>query len=558
MLDGSRLPSMNSTEGPLLAALALLALYVVVDKRVKSQKDDLGLLPRARGGHWFWGHEKEAWETPNFGFHTRNFEEKGQVYRMKGALFHPDILVLADPGAIAHVFTKRCYAYSKGIVMRALGERITGRSLFWVEGDEHKRQHQMLAPIFTHENVKHMSDEINVASNKLIVSLGDHIRDSSDVKSNQGDADLAEINILKWTWKVSLDVIGSVGFGYDFRHGEDPDGRAIHESWAAMAVLGMTFPGFVAPLVLRACPWIADLPVKSIQAQGEIKTTIHRLGRKVIADRKKLEDGEELNKKDLLSTLIRLNGDQPLELLLDQICVFSTAGNETVSEAVNYTLYYLAHHKSAQDRLRQELRDHSAEPTYEDFQLRLPYLDAVCKEALRLCPPLSHVERIATEDDIIPLRFPITNPRTGEPMTSFRIRKGQTFLVHSMPISRQKSIWGDDADDFKPHRWLPSGSVHQDDGPVSPLPPQSSLPQGWGGTLAFSEGPRKCIGERFGLFEYKVILSKLINAFEFLPSATAPSGGKIEIFHSTMSEPFIVGRLDLGAQIPLRIRFAAE
>ncbi len=52
-------------------------------------------------------------------------------------------------------------------------------------------------------------------------------------------------------------------------------------------------------------------------------------------------------------------------------------------------------------------------------------------------------------------------------------------------ISRETSSWAD-GQVFRPERWL------------EPLPPVSNLPSGWSNLLAFSDGPRSCVGYRLG------------------------------------------------------------
>lgn len=71
----------------------------------------------------------------------------------------------------------------------------------------------------------------------------------------------------------------------------------------------------------------------------------------------------------------------------------------------------------------------NAQPTYDDFLNRLPILDAVTKEAMRIHPAVSNTERIAMRDDILPLRTPVRDPRTGELVNSVVIKKGQVSAL---------------------------------------------------------------------------------------------------------------------------------
>jgi len=69
---------------------------------------------------------------------------------------------------------------------------------------------------------------------------------------------------------------------------------------------------------------------------------------------------------------------------------FLFAGHETTSVAVTWTLYYLSKNQEIQDKLRKEIvkefPDKNFVPTFEQIN-SLEYLNAVCKEILRVVPP---------------------------------------------------------------------------------------------------------------------------------------------------------------------------
>lgn len=58
--------------------------------------------------------------------------------------------------------------------------------------------------------------------------------------------------------------------------------------------------------------------------------------------------------------------------------------------------------------------------------------------------------------------------------------------------NRNKSIFGEDADDFRPERWLDQENK---------IEPQRGA--GWSGLMTFLAGPRACIGYKFALLEFK-------------------------------------------------------
>ncbi|KAG8948992.1 hypothetical protein FRC03_000504 [Tulasnella sp. 419] len=524
-----------STQAAIAASAAVLALAVAKRKLVYYQTD-LAKLPKAPGGHWFYGHEKDALDTDCGDWFRANADNLGLTYTMNSGCFGPEMLVTLDPGALNYILSKRVYDYTKSPAIRPVIDRIMGRSIPWAEGEEHRRQRQVLAPVFTAEAVKSVDDDIRSASDKLTASLQSHVQNTlTDASST------VRVNVYTWTSRATLDIIGSIGFGHDFQCGESPEAQAISTSWKRTVELGLGTPGLVAQLILKTFPFITDLPVGAIQAQGEIKTIIKKLAMDIVEGRKG-SGVDYKNGKDLLSRLMRLQGEDDMDQLLDHISTFVLVGHETTSDTINYALLELSRHPELQTRLRQELLDFQGsgpggEPSYEEFQSKLPFLDAVMKEILRLYPTASHTERCALKDDVIPLRFPVTGP-SGKKINSVKIKAGQSIVIPTIAINRLETIWGPDSTKFRPERWLDND-----------LPPPTSLTQGWNGLFSFLEGPRMCIGYRLAVHEFKVILSSLIKHFEF-----RNTGANVVSRFSSTLQPLVVGEEQLGVQIPLDIK----
>lgn len=78
--------------------------------------------------------------------------------------------------------------------------------------------------------------------------------------------------------------------------------------------------------------------------------------------------------------------------------LFISAGQDTTSHALSRILDQLAHNPELQTKLRKEIREAREANGRENFDydtlISLPYLDAVCRETLRLYPPVSDVKRV--------------------------------------------------------------------------------------------------------------------------------------------------------------------
>ena len=131
------------------------------------------------------------------------------------------------------------------------------------------------------------------------------------------------------------------------------------------------------------------------------------------------------------------------EELMDQITTLLFAGSDTTSLAIAWCLHHLSLNPQVQKRLNEELQSfHSI----EDMSVvdKLPYLNAVVQETLRLCPPAHSTIRVAMEDDAIPLSHPI-ELRDGTVMQEVHIRKGSYVHIPIEGLNMSKDIWGKDA-----------------------------------------------------------------------------------------------------------------
>lgn len=112
--------------------------------------------------------------------------------------------------------------------------------------------------------------------------------------------------------------------------------------------------------------------------------------------------------------------------------------------------YYLAKYQHVQAKLQKELDDalggeDDAVASYEQVK-RLPYLDAVINEALRI-----H----ATSG----IGLPRLVPAGGLEVCGRWFPEGAVLSVPTYTIHRDKAVWGDDVEEFRPERWFEQDKV---------------------------------------------------------------------------------------------------
>ncbi|KAI5631853.1 cytochrome p450 domain-containing protein [Phthorimaea operculella] len=176
------------------------------------------------------------------------------------------------------------------------------------------------------------------------------------------------------------------------------------------------------------------------------------------------------------------------------------AGMDTSASAVGFVASMLAQHPDVQEKVYQELMGvfEGDEPVRPDHLSRLPYLDAVIRETLRLYPPVPVITRQADRDTELP--------------NGVVLPEGTRIMIHLWAINRHPAYWGPDADQFKPERFLNYTPKH---------PAQLAT---------FSIGPRACIGFKYAAMSMATLFSTLLRRFRLSPaprSGTVPQAGPV-------------------------------
>ncbi|KAL0571358.1 hypothetical protein V5O48_008331 [Marasmius crinis-equi] len=108
-------------------------------------------------------------------------------------------------------------------------------------------------------------------------------------------------------------------------------------------------------------------------------------------------------------------------------------------------------------------------------------------ESLRVMPPVPLTVRKAAKTDYV---------------EGILVPKGTLLWIPIRVVNTWKGIWGEDAEEFRPDRWLNLPKDYH---------PSFSL-------LSFIAGPHACIGKTMAIIEMKAVLAALIAEFQFEPA----------------------------------------
>ena len=129
----------------------------------------------------------------------------------------------------------------------------------------------------------------------------------------------------------------------------------------------------------------------------------------------------------------------------------------------------------------------------EAVQSSLPYVSAVFNESLRFYPP-------------VPIELKESTAETTFPDGTW-LPKGAVVMWAPWAMGRSKNLWGEDADNFRPERWLVAG-----DG-VERLTLKTVSPFAF---PVFNGGPRACLGKRMAELLAAYVIARLIWRYEFV------------------------------------------
>ncbi|TBU28861.1 cytochrome P450 [Dichomitus squalens] len=503
-------------------------------------------------GSWLWGHFKQLFDRQSWQFQHELYNKYGQIVTADG-LFGRKLLFVFDPLALHHVLLKDQHIYEETEQLIQMDLQLFGPGLLSVLGDTHRKQRKMLNPVFSIKHMRQMLPIFYQVTDRLRQALNDRV-----VNGPQA------VDMMSWMTRIALELIGEGGLGYSFdpltTDSANPWGEAMKNLMPSVMPL-MPFRiilpflcKYTSPRLRRwavgRIPWAPLQKVRGIiDTMDEMSHTIYN------AKMSALRKGEEATVQqigagnDVMSKLLQANmmaseeDKLPDDQLIAQITTIVFAAMDTTSGVLAHILHMLSEHQEVQERLRQEITEARRENDGEDLSYEqlseLSLLDAVCRETLRMYPPLVFLTRTAVEAAVLPLSTPIEG-RDGTLMHEVLVPRGTSVVISILASNRNRALWGPDVDEWKPERWakLPDAVV------------DAHIPGVYSHLLTFLGGSRACIGFKFSEMEMKVVLMMLLSNFKL--SIPDNLGAPICWNFAGVQWPS-VGRTSSTSELPLKL-----
>lgn len=418
----------------------------------------------------------------------------------------PDMrLRLGDPELARGVLITNAASFNKTPLMRNTMGRLLGNGLLLSEGIEHRTHRALVSPAFTYNRMRAFAPVIHSAAKRGISALINAGKDGTipvDFHAHAAGLTLWIIavaafgvelpGLLPATEGTTTSSTDSASFAVT-----DNDAKGVYDS---ISFLLSSFVKAVSSLSAFLPVWIQRrMPTQfAIRIRNEI-TNLRLLVGKIISTRRNVRESTSSANEEkgfLIDQL--LDSGLSNESILDESLTFVMAGHETTAQALSFALYLLAKHPEIRSALINEIEkaiplSNDFTPSTENYSCeRMPLLNGVLYETLRLFPPAPLVARIAITDVLL-------TSSSLPPSPPLHILKGTAVVIPIASIHRDATLWPN-PDDFLPERWA--------EGPTKNLLHPLAF-------LAFSAGTRNCVGSQFALLEARIILAELVRAADW-------------------------------------------
>lgn len=376
------------------------------------------------------------------------------------------LVVTCTPEGAAEILAGRESDFVVGFGVEAVAPIIGSGSLLLLSGERHQRERKILSPAFHGARMRAFAPFVAESTRRVVDAWrpGQRVHAQAAMQS------------------ISLDVIIRTVFGI-----QAPE-RVVAFAEAVQRAVGEIHP---APIFFKALqrefggfgPWATFLRRKRI---------LDRLIFAQIAEarRREAREAPEAAGSDVLHALLGLRHDDGSglsdEAIRDHLLTLLVAGHETTATTLAWALYEQARHPEIRRRLLEEVDGLGAEPDPAEIA-GLPYLDAFCRETLRMHPVLAEFMRTVRE---------------GFVLQGWEIPAGVTVAASILMLHRRPDLYPDPSV-FRPERFLERKFAPNE-------------------FAAFGGGHRHCLGAAFAMNELKVVLGTLLPRVELSLESERP------------------------------------
>ncbi|KAF9793787.1 hypothetical protein SFRURICE_013199 [Spodoptera frugiperda] len=344
---------------------------------------------------------------------------------------------------------------------------------------------KVLIPMFSMKNLKYFTTIFASESQILIEEMGKTVKNGEPFPAFKYISAYTMDSIAQTAMahKMNAQQSSDHFFLKGFDMGLNSVSERICQPWLHSDSIYKNLPRF--SMLMKHKKYIWDFMLELIRNK-----------RKELQENSNKEQDEKNGRTTFMESLIRLSGGNDGytdDEIVEELLVILVAGTDTSAVAASFVSVLLSRYPEIQEKVYEELQevfgDSDRPTTFEDLP-RLKYLEAVIKETQRLYTTSPIVTRKVEKELQLPCGIKLV-PGTG-------------IIINIWALHRNPRYWGEDAEQFRPERFLDLELKH----------PAAFMP--------FSYGPRNCVGYQYAMMSMKTMLSTLLRRYKILP-ATKPN-----------------------------------
>ncbi|KAG2307496.1 hypothetical protein Bca4012_083483 [Brassica carinata] len=458
-------------------------------------------------------------------------EKKNLTFLFKGPWFtRMDALITVDPANIHHILSSNFSNYIKGSDFNEIFD-VFGDAIFNSDSELWKNQRMSLQAMLSHQGFQNFSMSITTSK------LRDVLLPLFSRYSEEGTiVDFQDV-FRRFMFDTTLITItGSDPQSLSVEMPEVEFAKAFDTAGDAI-VFRHIMPRFLWKLQNRM-GWGQEK--KLIEAGA----TFDRICAKYVsAKREEIRsrgfdhDHSNGESEDLLTSHIRLDTSKyellkpnDDKFLRDTILAIIVAGRDTISTALTWFFGLLLKNPHVEAKIHQEINTNLPKSTSSQerpwsatdrkaYLNKLVYLHGALCEAMRLYPPVPFQRKSPIKSDVLP--------------SGHKVDANSIIIIPIYVLGRMRSVWGDDALEFKPERWISeTGGLRHE--------PSFKF-------LAFNSGPRTCPGKHLAMTAMKAIIVEILQNYD----VKLIEGQKIE------PKPSLVLQMNHGLRVTLTKKCSA-
>jgi len=450
----------------------------------------------------FWGSVTRLWLT----YHNVKADECETVqalHKKHGPVIRitPTMLMVSDATKLPDIYSR--YAdKAKHYITGSFGKT---ESLFNMQDHKvHAHFRKIAAAPYSYSNIKKMEPLVDANIFRWL--------DKMDTLFAQTGA---KFDFCPWAVYMAYDIISEIGFGAPFgfiEQASDVEGliQGFHDGLVPFGIMARLHP---------FTNWVkgTSFGEKNLVATPEQESgigTLMRFRDKLLEQRfRDIEEGKAGGRVDLLQTFIDARDEEgkplDIEYIKAEILLVLLAGADTTGTAFQALMRNILSRRDVYDKMMAEIA--AAEkagkipsvksgelPPYEDVMESCPYYVACVRETMRLSPSAPNI-------------FPRLAPKGGLELFGKFVPEGCEVTCNPWIVHRDKSVFGDDAEEFRPERWIED-------------PEKAKLMNKY--SMTFGYGARICLGREIANMELFKAPLQFFRTFEPKSVPGAPTEGK--------------------------------